>query len=217
MQAVGKWKGDLQFPVVLCSEDLQCYEACSYKQLTKKKKEKEKTHTKKLYHKYFLHWKDSNFVISRKKIWFSSGIFIWLTKPRRLYIKRFLDVKKEVELKTTGILLLYFENQYYTVSYVLKCHYKVKLWTMSCCVNIPILFVCLYCKAAPWQSCLLGGAGTSLTWDFTSFLVSRSEPSIFKISLSICVPFFKNKINHSGTWWHSDNTTFLLNSEYHNR
>lgn len=44
MQAVDRQKGDLQFLVLVYSERLQYYEACSYKQLTrleKKKKEQE--------------------------------------------------------------------------------------------------------------------------------------------------------------------------------
>lgn len=41
MQAVDRQKGELQFLVLVYSERLQYYEACSYKQLTRLKKKKE--------------------------------------------------------------------------------------------------------------------------------------------------------------------------------
>lgn len=42
MQAVDRQKGDLQFLVLVYSERLQYYEACSYKQLTRLEKKKKK-------------------------------------------------------------------------------------------------------------------------------------------------------------------------------
>lgn len=41
MQAVDRQKGELQFLVLVYSERLQYYEACSYKQLTRLEKKKE--------------------------------------------------------------------------------------------------------------------------------------------------------------------------------
>lgn len=43
MQAVDRQKGDLQFLVLVYSERLQYYEACSYKQLTRLEKKKKRT------------------------------------------------------------------------------------------------------------------------------------------------------------------------------